>query len=407
MNTNTSRNESGSAYYLNQPEADLDLVSVVRATPSGELLRRYWHPIAVASEVGELPVAVRVLGENLILFKTPNGEFGLVYPRCCHRGTTLYYGKVEERGIRCCYHGWLFSPDGRCLDQPCEPNGGDKRDNYRQPWYPVRERYGLVFAYLGPPDRIPILPRYEALEVLQPGEWIEPDGRSLGSGGDVIAPCNWFQHWENVMDPYHVAILHSAFSGIQFIPEMAQMPNVSFEPSPIGITSTQIRNLEGKVFRRVTEVAMPTLRVVPNPWATGFNRPVESIGWTLPIDDTHYRIFTAGRATKSGPLYYPPKGLMSGNRRWQDMSEEERQRKPGDWEAQTGQGAITFHSEEHLASSDRGVAMLRRFFRKQIETVAAGGNPAGTIFEEGDGTVKFAAGNYLEEPANMPSSSAR
>lgn len=231
----------GSAYYLSKPEIDLDLVSVAKGTPGGELLRRYWHPIALANEVGDLPVPIRALGEDLILFKTPRGEFGLVYPRCCHRGTTLYYAKVEDRGIRCCYHGWLFAPDGKCLDQPCEPHGGEKRETYRQPWYPVQERYGLVFAFMGPPNRKPILPKYEDLEVLRPGESVVPDGNSLGSGGDVIAPCNWFQHWENVMDPYHVAILHSAFSGIQFVPEMAQMPEVSFEQSPLGVLSTQVR----------------------------------------------------------------------------------------------------------------------------------------------------------------------
>lgn len=390
-------NDDGYAYSMPTPSFDGDLVCVGRGTAAGELLRRYWHPIALASEVKDVPLPVRVLGEDLILFKTPRGEFGVVYPRCCHRGTTLYYGKVEESGIRCCYHGWLFGVDGKCLDQPCEPDHGrDKRGNYRQPWYPAQERYGLVFVYMGPPERRPILPRYEPLEVLQPGEWIEPDGTSLGSGGDVIAPCNWFQHWENVMDPYHVAILHSAFSGIQFVPEMAQMPQVSFEPTPIGIRSTQIRNLDGKLFRRITEVAMPTLRVVPNPWAPAFNRPVESIGWTLPIDDTHYRIFTAGRASESGRHYMPPKGLRSGNRRWREMNEAERQRNPGDWEAQVGQGAITFHSEEHLVSSDRGVSMLRRFFRQQVEAVASGGDPAGIAFNENDSLIRFGAGNYLE-----------
>lgn len=193
-----------------------------------------------------------------------------------------------------------------------------------------------------------------------------------------------------------MAILHSAFSGIQFVPEMAQMPDVSFEPTLLGVMSTQIRSVDGKLFRRVTEVAMPTLRVVANPWAPAFNRPAESIGWTLPIDDTHYRIFTAGRASESGRHYFPPKGLRTGNRRWSEMTEAERQRNPGDWEAQVGQGPITFHSEEQLASSDRGLAMLRRFFRKQIEIVAGGGNPAGTSFSENDSPVKFMSGNYLE-----------
>ena len=201
------------------------------------------------------------------------------------------------------------------------------------------------------------------------------------------------------MDPYHVAILHGSFSGVQFIAEMAQMPEVSFEPSPLGVRSTQIRTKQGKIFRRVTEVAMPTLRVVPNPFAAAFNQPVETIGFALPIDDTHYRIYTAGRVTRAGGLMPLPKDFKGKPRRWKDMTEEERQRKPGDWEAQVGQGPITFHSEEHLVSSDRGIAMLRRFFRKQVEIVAEGGDPAGTTFDERNAMVAFKAGNYLEEPA--------
>src|SRR3984885_13700705 len=169
MNQHSTFANEGSAYDLPNSSFDMELVSVGKGTSGGELLRRYWHPIAVAREVKDLPIPVRALGEDLILFKTPRGEFGLVYPRCCHRGTTLYYGKVEDRGIRCCYHGWLFGTDGKCLDQPCEPNGGDKRENYRQPWYPVHERYGLVFAYMGPPDLKSALPRYDVLEEVQDG----------------------------------------------------------------------------------------------------------------------------------------------------------------------------------------------------------------------------------------------
>ena len=141
MAQNSTSRDDRSAYALPTPSFDADLVCVGRGTPAGELLRRYWHPIAVASEVEDVPVPVRVLGEDLILFKTRRGEFGVVYPRCCHRGTTLYYGKVEESGIRCCYHGWLFGVDGKCLDQPCEPGGGGgKRINYRQPWDAAGER---------------------------------------------------------------------------------------------------------------------------------------------------------------------------------------------------------------------------------------------------------------------------
>ncbi|MCZ6616774.1 MAG: Rieske 2Fe-2S domain-containing protein, partial [Gammaproteobacteria bacterium] len=109
----------GSAYDRPEPSFDADLSDVTRVTPTGEMLRRYWHPIAVADEIGDLPHGVKVLGEDLVLFKTPNREFGLVYPRCIHRGTQLIYGRVENRGIRCCYHGWLFDCEGRCVERPC------------------------------------------------------------------------------------------------------------------------------------------------------------------------------------------------------------------------------------------------------------------------------------------------
>ena len=140
------------------------LTEVGPGTPMGELMRRYWHPVGLASHATATPREVRVLGEDLVLFRDKTGRPGLVQARCAHRGTTLYYGKVEERGIRCCYHGWLFDVEGHCLEQPCEPEGGRLRDRVRQPWYPVQERYGLIFAYMGPPEKKPVLPRYECLE---------------------------------------------------------------------------------------------------------------------------------------------------------------------------------------------------------------------------------------------------
>ena len=146
-----------------------------------------------------------------------------------HRGTSLYYGKVEERGIRCCYHGWLFDVQGHCLEQPCEPGGGAHRGKVRQPWYPVQEQYGLIWAYLGPADKKPVLPRYECLETLEDGEFIEADDSSIGGGGPQVIPCNWLQHYENLVDPFHVVILHSSFSGTQFVPQMA----VIVRPTPL------------------------------------------------------------------------------------------------------------------------------------------------------------------------------
>ena len=150
--------DTGTAYEFTPGLPRLELTQVGRGTPYGEVLRRYWQPIALSSDASTTPHHVRVLGEDLILFRTGRGRPGLLYPRCAHRGASLFYGGVERDGIRCCYHGWVYDTEGRCLEQPCEPENGLHRDRIRQPWYPVHERYGLVWAYLGPPDRKPLLP---------------------------------------------------------------------------------------------------------------------------------------------------------------------------------------------------------------------------------------------------------
>ena len=393
----TDAADTGTAYRLPKPGFREELVRVTQGTPMGELLRRYWHPVGLSTDASSTPRKVRILGEDLILFRDGAGKPGLLYPRCAHRGTTLYYGKVEDRGIRCCYHGWLYDVQGHCLEQPCEDGGGPRRDKVRQPWYPVEELYGLVFAYMGPPDRKPVLPRYECLEALAEGEFVVADDSSIGSGGPPVVPCNWLQHWENVVDPFHVPILHGSFSGAQFVAQMGLIPEVSFETTPRGVKVESLRRLEdGKVHHRVTEAVFPTLRVVPNPRVARYER-VESIGWTLPIDDTHYRIYVAGRVREKDELTRF-RSKMNG-KFWWELTEEEHQRFPGDYEAQTGQGEITFHSEEHFATSDKGIAFLRRFIEKQLKLVADGGDPAGVVFDPAQAEVRFEAGNYLRDGA--------
>jgi nitrite reductase/ring-hydroxylating ferredoxin subunit len=387
--------DQGTAYTLPLPSHDTELTEVRRGTPMGELLRRYWHPIGLAADAGPTPRQVRALGEDLILFRDAAGRPGLLHARCCHRGTTLYYGRVEPSGIRCCYHGWLFDTEGHCLDQPCEPEGGRQRGRMRQPWYPVQERYGLIFAYMGPPDRKPALPRYECLEAMEDGEFVEADDTSLGGGGPAIIPCNWLQHFENVVDPLHVPILHGSFSGAQFTNAMAAMPDVAFEATDTAVKVRSQRPAEdGRVFLRVTEAVLPTLRVVPNPRVAQFAR-VESIGWVLPIDDTSFRIYVAGRVRQAGDI-----GRMRskfGGKFWWELTEPEHRALPGDYEAQVGQGSITLHSDEHLASSDRGIAMLRRVLRRQVKAVAEGRDPAGVSYDPAAPPVVFEAGNYIRE----------
>jgi phenylpropionate dioxygenase-like ring-hydroxylating dioxygenase large terminal subunit len=395
MNITQRDRDLGTAYAMRPSATRTELTEVGRGTPMGELLRRYWHPISLAADATDIPRKVRALGEDLVLFRDRHGRAGLLHARCCHRGTTLYYGKVEEDGIRCCYHGWKFDTEGHCLEQPCEPDGGQFRDKVRQPWYPLQERYGLIFAYMGPSEKKPVLPRYECLERMDDGEFVEADDTSIGGGGPAVIPCNWLQHFENVVDPYHVPVLHGSFSGPQFTNMMASMPEVKFEMSPRGVTVRSIRNQDdGRIFYRVTEAALPTLRVVPNPRVAQFAR-VESIGWTLPIDDTSFRIYVAGRVKKSGDI-----GRMRSKfngKFWWDMTEQEHQQYPGDYEAQVGQGPVTLHSEEHFGQSDRGILMIRRMLDDQLEALAAGRDPIGISFDHAAPPVEFEAGNFIRE----------
>lgn len=387
--------DTGTAYGRKPGTHNPVLTEVGPGTPMGELLRRYWHPIGLAADATDTPRKVRVLGEDLILFRDKSGRPGLVHPNCAHRGTSLYYGKVEERGIRCCYHGWLFDVEGHCVEQPCEPEMGRARGRIRQPWYPVQELYGLVWAYMGPPEKKPVLPRYDALERLGDGELLETNDASIGGGGPQVIPCNWLQHYENLVDPFHVVVLHSSFSGTQFVEAMAQMPEVTWDTVELGVRTTSIRRMpDGKVFRRISQAGIPTLRVIPSPRVGRYGR-VESLGWILPIDDHSFRIFVVGRVSEQGELTRMRSRM--GGKLWEELSEEEHQRMPGDYEAMVSQGAIARHSEEHLATSDRGIVMLRRFLKEQLERLQAGEDPAGVSFDPEAPPVEFDAGNYLED----------
>src|SRR5215207_4697063 len=258
----------GRAYEYQSGTFDPELVEVGRGTAAGELLRRYWHPVARSAEATTLPRQVRALGEDLILFRDARGTPGLVVPRCCHRGTSLFYGKVEATGIRCPYHGWLFAADGQCLDQPCEIDRGRNKASYRQPWYPVVEYHGLVFAFMGPAEKQPVFPRYDIFEDLDDGEEIVIIDH-FAFGGPSDAPCNWFQTHENAMDPYHVFILHNAISGHQFDPKLEIWPHIEWQRHEWGVTATQDRLLpDGTILHRVTETRVPTVRVIPTPTLT-------------------------------------------------------------------------------------------------------------------------------------------
>jgi nitrite reductase/ring-hydroxylating ferredoxin subunit len=387
--------DTGTAYGRPKPTSMNHLTQVGAGTPMGELMRRYWHPIGLTSDAGRTPKQVRILGEDLILFRDFSGKPGLVYQHCAHRGASLFYGKVEAQGLRCCYHGWLFDVQGHCLEQPCEPGGGQACDKVRQPWYPVQEQYGLIWAYMGPPDKKPVLPKYECLETLDSGEFLEADDHSIGGGGPQIIDCNWLQHYENLVDPFHVVILHSSFSGTQFVEQMALMPKVRWETAEQSVRTISNRTTpDGKTLHRISEAGLPTLRIIPNP-KIGRYGMVESLGWILPIDDEHFRIYVVGRVREKGELH-KMRSRLNG-KLWEELTPEEHQQFPGDYEAMTSQGKTAKHSEEFLATSDMGIVKLRRLLEAQLTAISEGKDPAGVSFDAKAPPVKFTAGNYLQE----------
>jgi len=380
-----------SAYDMPEGTSDWALVAVGRGTPGGELLRRYWHPVALAEEATDLPRPVRYLGEDLVLFRDGQGAVGLFYPRCAHRGTSLLYGRVEADGIRCCYHGWKFETGtGRCAEQPCEPRGSRPRGRTMQPAYPVVERHGAIWAYMGPPDRMPAFPRFSIFEDMGPDDAGIAFYISM-TGTDPALPVNYnyFQLYENFVDPLHVPILHFMISGPQFGEawggnEADWASELVWTETPHSmVRHTRFRGADGAPRARVTETVLPCMAFMPSLIAP--DGPATEVTWIQPLDDRHHRVLILQR-TKRGAA--PPRmddfhRYGPARKTWAELTPEEHQRYPGDHDAQRGQGVVTLHSEEHLATSDRGVVRLRRRFREQCAIVAAGGEPVGLDFEDG------------------------
>jgi phenylpropionate dioxygenase-like ring-hydroxylating dioxygenase large terminal subunit len=216
---------SGRQYRRPKPTYDAQLTEVGPDTPMGEFLRRYWHPFALASEINnDLPLPIRILGEDLVAFRNAEGKPGLMYPRCMHRGASLVLGKLEADGLRCPYHGWKFDTEGHLLDTPCEfdPTSTRLHNVVRQPWYPVIEKFGMAFTYMGPPEKEPQFPVFPLLEDLAEDEMLVPSGGSKPptkmplAMSDGQMDFNWLQKFENYMDPLHLSALHSTINGMQF-----------------------------------------------------------------------------------------------------------------------------------------------------------------------------------------------
>ena len=362
---------------LTREENEL-LTRVGPGTPGGEMLRRYWYPVAVARELtDEHPTKfVRILGEDLVLFKDKSGRVGLLADHCSHRGASLLYGRVEERGIACAYHGWLYDCEGNILETPPERNEAIM-NSVKHTAYPVQVHVGLVFAYLGPKP-VPPMPHYDTL--------FRPDGnRKIVVYG--VLDCNWLQAMENSVDPAHAQILHQEYMGGKgVLPESTTRGFIDevegFEVSLIDYGIMKKRTHKNGSVDEHPMIFPHILRQGP------------STQFRTPIDDEHtLHIHIQFTLTEDGSE--PPDAFDPERIEYKDpVKEPAGKLHPFTWFTQRHiigqdhmawetQGPVADRSREHLSYSDRGVVLFRRMVREQIEKVQRGEDPIG-VFRDPD-----------------------
>jgi phthalate 4,5-dioxygenase oxygenase subunit len=380
-------------------------------TPLGGLMRAYWQPAALVSEVSaERPVkAIRLMGEDLVLFRRDESGWGLIGRYCAHRGVDLAYGRHEDGGIRCLYHGWLYGPDGRCLDQPAEPEHSTFASKVRIPSYPCEERNGIVFAYLGPGDPPPF-PHYDCFRA--------PEAYTFAFKG--LWECNWLQGVEGGIDPSHVSFLHRFIAedprdvyGQQFSEEVEGTgqklsklvgdrfrPDIEVEEAAHGLRVYALRRLTDDLRHvRVTNLVFPNAFVVP------FGTSRVFCQWHVPIDDENhywYMIFydfaeptdketlLAQRLREvSLPDYRP---LRNRSNHWGfDPAEQRSLTYTGmgldinvhDQWAVESMGRIQDRTTERLGASDRAVIANRRLLLRAIDAFEGGNPTPGLPLDEG------------------------
>ena len=365
----------GGYYQTAEPPENEELTHVGPGTPGGEYLRCFWHPVALTSGVSDIPLLVRVMGENLVLFRDLAGRYGLLHRRCAHRRASLEYAKCEQRGLRCCYHGWLWDVDGALLEAPGEPANTPLLRRVRQGAYPVEVYKGIVFAYLGPPERRPAFPVYDTFDT--PGIEMVPYTSDY--------PCNWLQIFENAMDPVHSVFLHTRVNGPSFSDSWGAMSVKEFYRTKGGFYYTNARRVDDKIWVRIHHIILPNFgqagAVLSMDGRTPryFGRPVFT-RWVVPVDDETTRVIAwANYGERSDPprkKWMTPKTIEiieGGEPRTRSV--DEALRKPGDYEAFIGQGRITRHAKENLATSDKGVAMFRKRLQTDIRALAKGKPP--------------------------------
>jgi phenylpropionate dioxygenase-like ring-hydroxylating dioxygenase large terminal subunit len=373
-----------------------DIPHVDRGTPAGEWFRRYWVVVGTAQELYDIPQAVKVLGEDLVLFRDRFGKAGLLGEHCPHRGASLEYGDIEDGGLRCPYHGWLFDLRGRCLEMPAEPKDSKFCQKVKHLSYPVKELGGLLFAYMGPDrDDPPPLPNYAPL-VERSGQWqIEPVRH---------AEYNWFNFFENSADPAHVCILHRHAGygqqswGNQFF-SYTDMPRFEFVEMDYGmkVVMTKSGPEAGTEFVDEMSLALPSIVQVGD---TEFvhakvdaaaliqaGSQCEHWMFVTPNDDNHFMLFTADNYRGPEANFFEKlKELRAKEAPVQQVMPYDKRRfmpykgnvRKEDLVTQGTQGLLGERSEQ-LGVSDRGVIQFRKLVLDAIETALNGGRPKGVV----------------------------
>ncbi len=351
------------------------LTRVGPGTPMGKLLRRYWHPVGVVPELDKTPVRrVRILGENLTLYRSESGEYGLIGDRCPHRRVDMEYGIPDEKGLRCPYHGWLFNKAGQCLEMPFDDRinpGSTHKDRVSITAYPVQELGGLLFAYLGPQPQ-PLLPRWDVL---------------AREGSDVIVeihalPCNWLQCMDNAADPMHFEYLHAALGNYTLKkqgkpPAMVVAKHIKIEFDRFAYGIMKRRLLEGEP-ETVDDWTTGHPLLFPNILAVGSSAG-PTLQFRVPVDDTHTIQF-AYRTRKRAPGAAPRPVVVQRTKLFNEEGKIVPDNIPAqDMVAWVMQGPVCDRENEHLSASDKGVLLYHRMLNEEMDKVERGEEPMAVI----------------------------
>ena len=382
-------------------KSDAELTEIGPDTPCGEYLRRFWHPVALTSELGTRPKLVQLLGEDLVLFRDKSDRIGLVHRRCPHRRSSLEYGVPEKRGIRCCYHGWLFDTDGTTLEAPGQPKEVEKRicQTVTLGAYPVKDYKGLIFAYLGPPELTPAFPIYDTFNL--PGQELAP----------YKAPfhCNWLQVLDAIVDPLHTAFLHSRTSRDQFSKGFGEIGEMKFYDRKASFLGTATRRVGENVWVRTNELVLPNFTQAGAAFAADGTEQLyygrtAFVRWVVPLSEeaTMCYAWAVFGDRADPPEYNTPEGreLIEQGEVF-DRSDEEKLLVPADAEATESMGTITEHEKEHLVPSDRGIVGYRKRLRSLVRDLQDGTEPLQVADGWPDGPIPTYGGDtVLHKPTN-------